>query len=96
MKKLRKIEEKERLRRRGTATRNHQPAVRPHRVAPPDKTFEINVRRQDPAKDIFIQFARLNGKEWNSFQFPAADLLQGGTLDLVLGPEPNQKWGIAR
>jgi predicted alpha-1,2-mannosidase len=62
----------------------------------PDKTFEINVRRQDPAKDIYIQSARLNGKEWNSFQFPAADLLKGGTLDLLLGPEPDQKWGTAR
>ncbi len=62
----------------------------------PDKTFEINVRRQDPAKDIYIQSARLNGKEWNSFLFLAADVLKGGTLDLMLGPEPNQKWGIAR
>ncbi len=59
----------------------------------PDRTFEIRVKRQDAAKDIYIQSAVLNGKPWNSFCFPVADLLKGGQLELVLGPDPNEAWG---
>jgi predicted alpha-1,2-mannosidase len=58
------------------------------------KTFEITVARQDLAKDIYIQSVKLNGKEWNSFHFPVRDLLNGGTMEIRLGPEPNTAWGI--
>lgn len=60
----------------------------------PEKIFEINVRRQDPAKDIYIQSVKLSGKTWNSFRFPVRDLLKGGSMDIQLGPEPNLQWGI--
>jgi putative alpha-1,2-mannosidase len=45
-------------------------------------------------RNIYVQSARLNGKIWNSFKFPASELLKGGTLDLEMGPEPNQTWGL--
>ncbi|MBR7003569.1 MAG: GH92 family glycosyl hydrolase [Bacteroidales bacterium] len=45
-------------------------------------------------KNIYVQSARLNGKEWNSFKFPASELLGGGTLELEMGPEPNKEWGL--
>lgn len=45
-------------------------------------------------KNIYVQSAKLNGKEWNSFKFPASELLGGGTLELVMGPEPNKEWGL--
>ncbi len=59
------------------------------------KTFEIKVARQDAAKDIYIQTVKINGKEWNSFHFPVQTLLQGGTMEIQLGAEPNKKWGVA-
>jgi predicted alpha-1,2-mannosidase len=58
-----------------------------------DKTFEVSVRRQDPAKDIYIQSVKLNGKAWNSFRFSVSALLKGGHMEIQLGPVPNQKWG---
>jgi len=45
-------------------------------------------------KNIYVQSAILNGREWNSFSFPASELLGGGTLELVMGPEPNKNWGL--
>jgi putative alpha-1,2-mannosidase len=43
---------------------------------------------------MYVQSAMLNGKVLNSFKFPASELLKGGSLTLVMGPEPNEKWGI--
>jgi putative alpha-1,2-mannosidase len=42
----------------------------------------------------YIQSARLNGEVLNSFKFPASELLKGGKLELILGPKPNEEWGI--
>jgi putative alpha-1,2-mannosidase len=55
-------------------------------------TFEIIAKRK-AAEDIYIQKVKLNGKVHNSFQFPAADFLKGGTLEIELGAKPNMKWG---
>ena len=43
----------------------------------------------------YVQGARLNGKTLNSFSFPARALLNGGSLELDMGPEPNRAWGLA-
>lgn len=40
----------------------------------------------------YIQSATLNGKTLNKFWFRHADLVHGGKLSLVMGPEPNKKW----
>lgn len=45
-------------------------------------------------KNIYVQSAVLNGKELNSFSFPASELLKGGELILEMGPVPNKNWGI--
>lgn len=42
----------------------------------------------------YVQRAKLNGVELNSFHFPAKDLLKGGKLVLEMGPEPNENWGV--
>lgn len=55
--------------------------------------FEIIAKKENKG-DIYIQDAFLNGKDWNSFQFPVSDFLKGGTLELELGSEPNKKWGL--
>ncbi|MBK5720913.1 GH92 family glycosyl hydrolase [Dysgonomonas sp. Marseille-P4677] len=42
----------------------------------------------------YVQSAKLNGRELNSFCFPARELLKGGTLELQMGAEPNKQWGL--
>lgn len=54
--------------------------------------FRISVKKKNPA-DIYIQHAILNGIKWSRFQFPVTDFLNGGELELELGPYPNKKWG---
>ena len=46
-------------------------------------------------QNVYVQRAVLNGKEQKSFLFDAAELLKGGELELWMGPEPNEAWGIA-
>jgi len=40
----------------------------------------------------YIQSAVFNGKELNKFWIRHADLVKGGKLVLVMGPEPNKMW----
>ena len=42
----------------------------------------------------YVQSATLNGKLLNDFLFPASELLKGGKLELIMGPEPNKAWGV--
>jgi len=58
-------------------------------------TFEIIAKREN-ADDIYIQNVRLNGKLWDSFKFPVAEFLQGGKLEIELGPESNKSWGNSK
>ena len=57
------------------------------------KTFKIKARNTS-RKNIYVQSARLNGKELKSFRFPAKELLKGGELELVMSPEPNKNRGL--
>jgi predicted alpha-1,2-mannosidase len=43
----------------------------------------------------YVQRATLNGRELNSFWFPASELLKGGKLVLEMGPKANTNWGSA-
>lgn len=54
--------------------------------------FVITTRNNCP-EHCYIQAARLNGQPWNSFQIPHAVVANGGTLELELGPRPNESWG---
>jgi predicted alpha-1,2-mannosidase len=56
------------------------------------KTFDI-VARNNSAKNIYIQSATLNGKPWTKPWFSHADIANGATLVLTMGPEPNRNWG---
>ncbi|GAB3650203.1 GH92 family glycosyl hydrolase [Echinicola sediminis] len=44
----------------------------------------------------YVQSAKLNGKELRDFKFPASELLKGGTLELLMGPLPNENWGTGK
>jgi len=41
-----------------------------------------------------VQSAVLNGHVLNSFEFPASELLKGGSLVLTMGPKPTKEWGV--
>ncbi|MEI7936465.1 MAG: glycoside hydrolase domain-containing protein [Verrucomicrobiota bacterium] len=55
------------------------------------KTFTL-VARNASKENKFIQSARLNGKPLNQWWIRQKDILQGGRLELELGPAPNQEW----
>jgi predicted alpha-1,2-mannosidase len=56
------------------------------------KTFEIDARNNS-AQNMYIQSATLNGKPWTKPWFSHADIENGATLVLTLGPEPSKTWG---
>jgi predicted alpha-1,2-mannosidase len=55
------------------------------------KTFTI-IAKNASREDKYIQSARLNGKPLNQWWLRQKDILQGGRLEMVLGPTPNQDW----
>jgi len=57
------------------------------------KTFIIQASNASRLNK-YVQSARLNGRELQDFKFPANELLKGGRLELEMGSEPNERWGI--
>ncbi len=47
------------------------------------------------AQNKYIQSAQLNGKRLDRAWFRHADIADGGTLVLEMGPRPNMTWGSA-
>lgn len=45
-------------------------------------------------KNKYVQRAFLNGKKLDRWWFPCSELLQGGELNLEMGPIPNKSWGV--
>lgn len=45
------------------------------------------------ARNIYIQRATLNGRPYTQNYLNHADIVQGGVLELEMGPEPNHEWG---
>jgi putative alpha-1,2-mannosidase len=43
---------------------------------------------------VYIQSAKLNGKEYPYCHIDHAQILAGGVLELFMGPKPNKNWGI--
>jgi predicted alpha-1,2-mannosidase len=56
------------------------------------KDFEIRALNNSE-KNIYIQSATLNGRQWNKPWFSHADIAHGGRLVLHMGPLPNKGWG---
>ncbi len=59
----------------------------------PGKEFKIKTYGNSK-ENCYIQRARLNGKEYNSYQLPHSAFVQGGVLELWLGNTPNKAWGV--
>ena len=55
----------------------------------PGKQFVITTRNNS-ATNVYIQSARLDGQPLNRWWFPHADLVNGGSLEIELGPQPSR------
>jgi len=58
----------------------------------PGHRFEIVTRNNSP-QNKYIQSALLDGRALNKPWFLHRELVDGGTLLVELGPEPNRQWG---
>ncbi len=58
------------------------------------RRFRI-VTHDNSAEHMYIQRATLNGHSHDNAWFHHDQLTDGGTLELWLGPEPNEDWGVA-
>lgn len=56
--------------------------------------FEIEAQNNS-AENKYIQFATLNGEEWNKPWFSHKDIANGGKLVLIMGNKANKSWGAA-
>jgi putative alpha-1,2-mannosidase len=56
------------------------------------KTFTV-IARNNSAKNVYIQSAKLNGRPHKECWIDHADIAAGGVLELEMGPTPNDKWG---
>lgn len=56
------------------------------------RVFTVRAVNQSP-HNKYIQSATLDGKPLNKPWFTHADIVNGGTLVLVMGPQPNKSWG---
>jgi predicted alpha-1,2-mannosidase len=57
------------------------------------KTFTVIAKGNSP-QNVYIQSAKLNGKTYNKCHIDHQQIINGGTLELVMGPQPNKNWGI--
>ncbi|BAV07942.1 alpha-1,2-mannosidase, putative [Filimonas lacunae] len=60
---------------------------------PGGKTFTIRTHTSSD-NDIYIQSATLNGKPYTHTYIRHSDIMQGGTLEFTLGPQPATSWGV--
>ena len=61
---------------------------------PGGKTFVVEAKNNSP-QNIYIQSATLNGKPYPRTYLLHRDIVAGGTLALVMGPQPNREFGAA-
>jgi predicted alpha-1,2-mannosidase len=57
------------------------------------KTFNIVALKNSPT-NIYIQSAKLNGKAYDKCFIDYNEIAAGGTLELTMGPKPNERFGI--
>lgn len=56
------------------------------------RIFRITAHHNSPT-NIYIQSATMNGRPWTKPWFRHADIKDGATLVLEMGPKPNTAWG---
>ena len=69
------------------------PAVEEAKISlPGNKAFTINAENNS-AENVYIQSARLNGEAYEKSYITHEDIMKGGSLTFVMGPEPNKAFG---
>ena len=63
-------------------------------AVPEGKSFTIVAKNNSPV-NLFIQSVELNGKPYGKSYITHPDILAGGELTFVMGPEPNKAFGSA-
>lgn len=58
---------------------------------PAGKTFTVRAKKSSP-EDIYIQSAKLNGKQYDRTYITHDDLMKGGSIEFEMGSKPSQ-WG---
>lgn len=58
------------------------------------QTFTVIAHDNSPT-NVYIQSAALNGQPINRCWLTQSEITAGGTLELTLGPRPNERWGLA-
>ncbi len=48
------------------------------------------------AENKYIQSAKLNGRDLNKAILSQEAIANGGTLELIMGPDPNKSWGLGK
>lgn len=59
------------------------------------KTFVIKANSVS-SENIYIQSAKLNGKDYTKSYLKHEDIMNGGELEFVMGSKPNEQWGTAK
>jgi putative alpha-1,2-mannosidase len=59
---------------------------------PGKKTFSLIMVQNSP-KNIYIQRVILNGKPWPNTYITHQQIMQGGTMTIVMGSKPNKTLG---
>ncbi|WP_285008750.1 GH92 family glycosyl hydrolase [Pedobacter faecalis] len=60
---------------------------------PNGKKFQL-IANKSSDRNKYIQSAKLNGKTLDTPWFTHEQLVNGGTIELEMGPLPNKKWGV--
>ncbi len=60
----------------------------------PGRKFTV-IARNNSAANVYVQSAKLNGKPLNRAWLRHKEIVAGGTLEFVMGAEPNKNWGVA-
>ncbi len=56
------------------------------------KTFTV-IAQNNSDENLYIQRAKLNGEPFNRTWISHEEIVNGGTLEFEMGPEPNTNWG---
>jgi predicted alpha-1,2-mannosidase len=64
-------------------------------VLPEGKTFTIQTENNSP-ENLYIQSVELNGEAYELSYISHEDIVGGGSLKFVMGPEPNRNFGAAQ
>ena len=60
---------------------------------PGSPNYLIGSAKNNGPKNVYIQFAKLNGKPFTKTWLPHSVITAGGLLEFEMGSAPNEMWG---